>query len=74
MYTALCTSYTEQDETLVLLNNWTETFYDDSQLLKFIDDNDIDKNFRYPIKGSVSGILIGRMSANVLLHVRIVNF
>jgi len=82
MYTLLCTSYNviEDENTitktsLILRNNWSEEIFTDTELIDFCDKFEIDTDFKYPSKGTVSPILIGKMEIdNVELHIRIVRF
>jgi len=83
MYKLICTSYdvinffenSNPEQSLVLRDNWIEENYDDTMLIEFCERFKIDTDFKYPSKGTVSPILVGKMELDgVQLHVRIIKF
>lgn len=73
IYQIICTSYTETEKGLVLRNNWVEPCVSDENLKFLIKKYNLPNDFPYPIKGSISDILCGKMDLeNVVIHIRIV--
>lgn len=69
MKTLICTSYTKTEKGLVLRNNWTEAFSQDTL------DNWLIAYSSYLDRDKISKVYEGTMDLeNVVVHVRVVNF